>query len=290
MIPVDVPLAKQLLNASGLAYSVGNNAITASKYWPGSGLHDDKRLNQITVGIDSVLIGQTNDGVVVSFQGTMPPNAADPSDAIASADNWFNDFDLVLKTVSYSTGSVHTGFANSLDNLWAGLCSAIKSVYQNGGKILITGHSKGGALAALAAKRLIFENVLPAGVIPTAVFTFGAPRAGDEDFAAAYDAAMPNHWRFEHRNDIVPHLPPRPAVFELLKLLRNFPALSDLFNEITVPLGDYTSVGNLCFLDWSNQLEQDDTTLLEFEREGRLIIAGEELVTDHFVDAYISAM
>lgn len=40
---------------------------------------------------------------------------------------------------------------------------------------------------------------------PNAVYTFAAPRAGDVDFAAAYDAKHFNTWRYGNRYDIVPH-------------------------------------------------------------------------------------
>lgn len=292
MPDVDITLSMQLVNASGLAYADGLPTIIGSKYFAGSKLINNPQLVQITDSerIDSVLVGQTVGGVVVSFRGTMPPNDADPSLAILAAEDWFNDADLVLTSVPYAAGKIHSGFAKSLDNLWEGLSSAFSSAYQNGDQIVITGHSKGGALAALATQRLAFENVIPPGAAPTNVITFGAARAGDENFATAYNTAIPNHWRFEHRNDVVPHLPPRPAVFAALKLIGNFPALSGLFKTITRPLPDYTSVGNLCFLDWSDKLDEDDTLLLEFEREARLIIAGEELVTDHFIDGYIAAM
>ena len=285
MSSVDTRLANQLVNASTLAYADGLDAIRHSPYFTSSKLIDNSQLTQFKVGIDSVLMGQTATDVVIAFRGTMPPDQADPTRAIAAAEDWLNDDDLFLTTVNYSAGRVHTGFARSLDNLWNPLSGAIQSANRNGGKIYVTGHSKGGALAALAALRLISQNVSPASVI-----TFGAPRTGDENFAAAYSNLMPNHWRFEHRNDIVPHLPPRPAVFQFLKLLGRFKGLSDLLKKIHLPIGDYTSVGNMCFLDWNNKLDQEDTTALEFEREGRLIIAGEELVTDHFTSAYIETM
>ena len=71
-----------------------------------------------------------------------------------------------------------------------------------------------------------------------------------------------------------------------LQALAQFVDLSALLKaNVTKPFGHYQSVGKLCFLDWSNQLDESDSILLEFKREGRLIIAGKELITDHFIDA-----
>lgn len=70
----------------------------------------------------------------------------------------------------------------------------------------LTGHSAGGALAQLAARRLAERGVPVAGAI-----VFSAPRVGDRAFAASFPVPL---WRIESRHDIVPHLPlpPRTAV------------------------------------------------------------------------------
>lgn len=280
---VNVERAKQLVRASALAYENDENAVKGSKHFAGSKLIDNPHLKKLTNGIDSVLIGQTDFGVVVAFRGTLPPTETDPVKAIKVALDWLNDVDLVLRDVPYSAGKVHDGFRKSLDNLWDNghLFALVQAAAEGGRRVFFTGHSKGGALAALAARRFKAAGVTPAGVI-----TFGAPRVGDEKFASTYAVEVPNHWRFEHQDDVVPHLPPWPAVMLALQALAQFVDLSALLKaKVTKPFGHYQSVGKLCFLDWSNQLDESDSILLEFKREGRLIIAGKELITDHFIDA-----
>jgi len=280
---VNVERAKQLVRASALAYENGIGVVKASPHFTGSKLIDNPQLQPLAVGIDSVLIGQTDFGVAVAFRGTLPPTETDPVKAIEVALDWLNNGDLVLREVPYSAGKVHDGFRKSLDNLWdnGNLFSLVQTAAQGGRRVFFTGHSKGGALAALAARRFKAAGVIPAGVI-----TFGAPRVGDEKFASTYDVEVPNHWRFEHQDDVAPHLPPRPAVMHALKTLAQFGALSTfLKTKITQPFGHYMSVGRQCFLDWDDELDESDSIWLEIEREGHLIIAGAELITDHFLDA-----
>ena len=119
-------------------------------------------------------------------------------------------------------------------------------------------------------------------VTSTCVITFGAPCPGDETFGTAYDLLIPDHWRFEHRNDVVPHLPPGPV---LRYVLESISLIKDAISQnVTQPIGYYVQVGNLCFIDWDGLLEQTDSSWLDDERDARLLIAGESLITDHFIN------
>jgi hypothetical protein len=281
MTPVNVDRAKQLVQASALAYAADLAAIKASPYFQRAALIDNSQLVQITRGIDSVLIGQTAFGMVASFRGTLPPTQTDPVKAIPVALDWLNDGDALQIELTYSAGKCHRGFAESLDRLWdnSGVFDQVKAAAEGGRRVFLTGHSKGGALTTLAARRLKSAGIAAAGVM-----TFGAPRAGDDKFSSSYDAEVPNHWRFEHQDDVMPHLPPRPLLMQSLRALALFGALSDLLKKVTVPLGNYQPVGNLCFLDWSDQLDETDSYALDIKREEHLIAAGPKLILDHFIE------
>lgn len=67
-------------------------------------------------------------------------------------------------------------------------------------KVLITGHSLGGAAATLFAERLISQGVAKEQI---PVVTFGAPAVGNEAFAQAYGDKI-NLVRVENKYDIVP--------------------------------------------------------------------------------------
>ncbi|MEL6135893.1 MAG: lipase family protein [Cyanobacteria bacterium J06626_23] len=66
----------------------------------------------------------------------------------------------------------------------------------------ITGHSLGGALAYLCGLDLQYNFDL--GV---QVYTFGAPKVGNEAFVESYNRRVPNTWRVVHGWDIVSKLP-----------------------------------------------------------------------------------
>jgi len=69
--------------------------------------------------------------------------------------------------------------------------------------VYVTGHSLGGALAALGALDL---TVLRPG-IPAHVYTFGSPRVGNDAFQLYFQSKIVNSIRVVHEKDIVPHLP-----------------------------------------------------------------------------------
>lgn len=106
-----------------------------------------------------------------------------------------------LLTPGYG-GRVHKGFAHLAENIGDAVIQAVKQALTSGQRVVLTGHSRGGALAVLTALRL---NA--AGIDPESVFTFGAPRIGDAAFACAYH---PHLYCVEAAHDPVPSLPPFP--------------------------------------------------------------------------------
>ena len=68
----------------------------------------------------------------------------------------------------------------------------------------VSGHSLGGALAVLLAATLAENGIPVAGL-----YTFAAPRVGDEAFAEQLNGSLAGkaHWRVVNEADLVPHLP-----------------------------------------------------------------------------------
>jgi hypothetical protein len=141
-------------------------------------------------GRDGASIHELPDCRVLAFRGTLTEGRATFAD-------WLNDFHADLISDDRFPGRVHAGFAASLTALWPGI---IDLATQSGDDrpLYITGHSKGGALAFLAAHLL-------AALDPICI-TFAAPRVGDYRFSTDY--ACSKTWRYENRGDIVPRLPP----------------------------------------------------------------------------------
>ena len=121
-------------------------------------------------------------------------------------------FNVNVLSVQGYGGRVHRGFADILERSWPTIRQEAEKLQKeptsdkkSGGRTLwIAGHSLGGALAVLAGQRLIAEGL----ATPTsmAVYTYGQPRVGDEEFSRNYPG---NLCRYLHRHDIVAAVPPR---------------------------------------------------------------------------------
>ncbi len=69
----------------------------------------------------------------------------------------------------------------------------------------MTGHSLGGAIAALTAAELSLEEYV---YNLATIYTFGKPRVGNKKFASWFDDQL-DGFRIIHYKDIVPANPPR---------------------------------------------------------------------------------
>jgi hypothetical protein len=69
-------------------------------------------------------------------------------------------------------------------------------------RILITGHSLGGALATLAA-----IDIQRQFQVPPTVYTYGQPRVGNRAFALDYNELVPDHFSVIHDQDPVTRIP-----------------------------------------------------------------------------------
>ena len=75
-------------------------------------------------------------------------------------------------------------------------------------KIIVAGHSLGGAMATIAALELQLKyNKV------TALYAFGCPRIGNENYAHFVDLKINDRFRVVHNRDLVPHLPPETFGF-----------------------------------------------------------------------------
>ncbi|KAH8828521.1 alpha/beta-hydrolase [Flagelloscypha sp. PMI_526] len=140
---------------------------------------------------------RSDNSIVVAHEGTTSDDAT----------SILNDlqFGLVdLNTAKFpqfvdSGAEVHSGFQDAFyvqDAL----------VSKNSTKVLITGHSLGGAIALMDA--MMFKQILDPS-IDIKTITFGTPRGGNQEWADLVDKNLGDNQMFmTNRNDIVPQLPP----------------------------------------------------------------------------------
>ncbi|HEU0191767.1 MAG TPA: lipase family protein [Mycobacterium sp.] len=129
--------------------------------------------------------------------------------------DWLADFDFVpanYRPVS-GFGQVHTGFQDVYECVRADIAANLAAATAGCDHILIVGHSLGAALAVLAAPDIARTKLgKPPNTIEPRLVTFGGPRVGLSDFAAAFDAAIECCYRVVNFLDIVPLVPPTPYV------------------------------------------------------------------------------
>lgn len=200
---------------------------------------------------------------IVSYMGTKTEFNT-PEELIESIKDWYENIEVKLVPFKLSTeqlgldhpdkenlgGLVHKGF---LDEFSAIQEKVIQQLLNHGGRgkpVYVTGHSQGGAEAALATRALI------AGNFPVvATYTFAAPRPGNRDFANSIPSTLPVH-RVEFGDDIVPHLPPtlvstnvRAIVEGLLKIPLLPKLIEDYLNLLkNIPSEfSFVGIGRLCY-------------------------------------------
>ena len=148
-----------------------------------------------------VCVDAKNSTLIVAFRGT------------EYFKDWLDDFDFAPAPYSpiLGRGTVHQGFLFVYEAVRDNVRKLVQSKALNCKELLITGHSLGGALSALAAPDLL--NDVAANLAPT-VYTWAEPRVGHPDYVRFFDSRLNVCYRIVNIWDVVPHLPPVLALYE----------------------------------------------------------------------------
>ena len=199
---------------------------------------------------DAGFVARYDDFILIAFRGTLPPGIT--NDPVTVIDDWVNDADAKpiaptgwpefppeISTISVSQIGLEEGFLSAFEDVWPTLEAKVKlwiAEYPSL-KVYITGHSKGGPMAMLAAMRLRLD-----GLPVTQVITYAAARAGDANFSNAYKSLAIPTLRYENQSDLVPHLPPNEVEGIAFK---NF---QDVHLKKLINRWNYVSVGDLRYI------------------------------------------
>lgn len=168
---------------------------------------------------------------VLAFRGT------------GSTRNWIADLDFLKVEVDICAGCrAHQGFWRSWSEARTGVMAALLSAAQSypSFKVVVVGHSLGGAIASFAA-----AEIRNTGVIAD-LYTYGAPRfAGATLTTYITEQKRGGNFRVTHTDDPVPRLPPT---------LFDFEHISPEY-WITSPNGAATTVNDVTILEGSKNTD-----------------------------------
>lgn len=161
-----------------------------------AGIDVEKQFKYFNVDVcdTQAFVLEKNDLVYVVFQGTQSPV------------DWFYNFILKFKTVS-GVGSYHTGFMTVSETSFQFVGEYLLAVLKRNpqSKVVLTGHSLGGAMATMYA--YILQQEYP-GVSIQSLVTFGQPRCGDKSFVGYLNSLNFDYKRFVNNGDYIADVPP----------------------------------------------------------------------------------
>lgn len=150
-------------------------------------------IKRFSVGHVEGHIGKINDLTVVVFCGSYGDK------------DWIDNLQFFKEGVSTNYFgrfcTVHTGFFRQFELIKSTVFELIK----DDKKIVVTGHSLGGAIATLFAACIAKHMGSRAQI---GCVTFGSPRVGDRSFKKAYDRLVPLTKRYVYGEDMVCKVPP----------------------------------------------------------------------------------
>lgn len=180
-------------------------------------------------GTQAILVS-CNEFLAVAFRGTEATSIKD-----IKADLKFEPKE------GHTEGRIHSGFDEALRKVEGKIQERLDSGDFDDKPLFLTGHSLGGALAMLAARRLTHVGGL------AGCYTFGAPRVGDDEWVAGLKVPV---YRVVNAADCVTMLPPGAlAVAAITWLTGWIPYLGGKLSAwLKQKLGGYMHGGDMRYL------------------------------------------
>lgn len=145
-----------------------------------------------------IAIDPTNHLIVLAIRGSV------------SKANWHADWDMLRVDIDWCPDCrIHRGFRNSWHEVSHAVTENMRKAVDTHPdyRIVVTGHSLGGAVATIAAAEL--RRLDARFAARTELYTFGSPRVANAEAARWLSDQSHFSWRVTNENDLVPRLPPR---------------------------------------------------------------------------------
>ena len=123
--------------------------------------------------------------------------------------DWFNNFQLRQKIYPYGDDDstnvrFHRGIMAAYFSVRDRLLAAVREVTVN--KLIVTGHSLGGALSTVAALDIQY-NITQHTQQQLEAYSFGSPRVGNDALTESFERRVPENYRFVYGWDLVTQIP-----------------------------------------------------------------------------------
>ncbi len=163
--------------------------------------------------------------------------------------------DMKAQTMQCETGGkIHTGFKKAFDEVALDIQNTLNEEALRAKPLFITGHSLGGALATVAAKKLSHKGGI------AACYTFGSPRVGDEEWIADIKTPV---YRLVNAADCVTMLPPGTELMTMFSWICQFiPSVGEAISSKVLKLSGYIHGGNMRYLTNCSSGQYNDVRLL----------------------------
>ncbi len=240
---------------------------------------DMRFFNSVKTGTEGFIAGDQKK-IIIAFRGT------------SDRKDWLTDAATIQKSWSsiLNIGKVHSGFFGSLNSVWSVIIEHLQELQTEEQPVWITGHSLGGALAALAYATLRLQE--PKYELAGA-YTFGQPRIGDGVMCKAFDADSKHRFfRVVNNNDIVPRVPSK-AIRRGLNLVTLAAKTINKINDINININPYEHMGTQLYFDANGKLIHDatfmDRLVGRFEGYKNNLVNGKinlDSIEDHSMDDY----
>lgn len=183
-------------------------------------------------------------------------------------------------------GKIHSGFDNAFKQVSSAIQATLNKTEYKTMPLFITGHSLGGALATVAAKKLSHKGGI------AACYTFGSPRVGNEKWISNIKVPI---YRLVNSADCVTMLPPGSEIIQLLQWIAKIaaPRSGKMLGALLSHFAGYIHAGNMRYLTNCSAGKHGDVRLLYsvsffYRIKGFLIkkLPWKKFLADHSISIY----